>query len=251
MRSLLSLYTRGPYAQSFTATFLSLEEDGEEEVFDITVSDIHRFSANGVIVSNCGEEGLPDWGVCNLASLNLSAFVKNYEVDKPGEMDYEALAVHARIGVRFQDDVVDADQYVFPEIKQMQREGERRIGLGTLGLADALIKMHLRYGSEEVVPVIDKIYKTIRDVAYDESIAIAREKGPFPKINIKKHLEGHFISQLPEEIKSKMKKYGIRNSMLLQAAPTGTTSLLSAASSGIEPVYEFEYYHMGRLRSEE
>ncbi|OGH17996.1 MAG: ribonucleoside-diphosphate reductase, adenosylcobalamin-dependent [Candidatus Levybacteria bacterium RIFCSPHIGHO2_01_FULL_38_12] len=198
-------------------------------------------------VNPCGEEGLPAWGVCNLASLNLSAFVKGYEVDKPGEMDYEALAVHARIGVRFQDDVVDADQYVFPEIKQMQKEGERRIGLGTLGLADALIKMHLRYGSEEVVPVIDKIYKTIRDVAYDESIAIAREKGPFPKINIKKHLEGHFISQLPEEIKSKMKKYGIRNSMLLQAAPTGTTSLLSAASSGIEPVYEFEYYHMGRL----
>jgi ribonucleoside-diphosphate reductase alpha chain len=198
-------------------------------------------------VNPCGEEGLPAWGVCNLASLNLSAFVKGYEVDKPGEFDYESLAEHARIAVRFQDDVVDADQYIYPEIEKMQHQGERRIGLGTLGLADALIKMHLRYGSDEAIPVVDKIYKTIRDAAYDESVNIAKEKGAFPRIDVKKHLKGYFIKQLPEEVRKKMKKYGIRNSMLLQAAPTGTTSLLSAASSGVEPVYEFEYYHTGRL----
>ncbi len=198
-------------------------------------------------VNPCGEEGLPAWGVCNLASLNLSAFVKGYTVDKPGTFDYESLAEHARIPVRFQDDVVDADQYVYPEIREMQLNGERRIGLGTLGLADALIKLHLRYGSEEALPVVDKMYKTIRDAAYDESVNIAKEKGAFPKINIKKHLEGHFIKQLPEAIRKKMKKYGVRNSMLLQAAPTGTTSLLSGASSGVEPVYEFEYTHNGRL----
>lgn len=198
-------------------------------------------------VNPCGEEGLPNWGVCNLASLNLSTFVKDYSVDKPGWFDYESLAQHARIAVRFQDNVVDSDQYVYPEIEEMQKNGERRIGLGTLGLADALIKMHLRYGSEEALPVVDKIYKTIRDSAYDESVDIAREKGPFPKINIKKHLEGYFIKQLPLSIRKKMAKYGVRNSVLLQAAPTGTTSLLSGASSGIEPVYEFEYYHTGRL----
>lgn len=198
-------------------------------------------------VNPCGEEGLPAWGVCNLASLNLSAFVKGYDVDKKGVFDYEELDRHARIAVRFQDDVVDADHYVYPQIKKMQHEGERRIGLGTLGLADALIKLHLRYGSTDAAKVVDKIYKTIRDAAYDESVNLAREKGPFPKINIKKHLQGHFIQQLPEEIKKKLKKYGIRNSMLLQAAPTGTTSLLSGASSGVEPVYEFEYYHTGRL----
>ncbi len=198
-------------------------------------------------VNPCGEEGLPSWGVCNLASLNLSAFVKGYSVDKPGKFDYESLAEHARIAVRFQDDVVDADSYVYPEIREMQLNGERRIGLGTLGLADALIKLHLRYGSEEALPVVDKIYRTIRDSAYDESVNIAKEKGAFPKINIKKHLKGHFIKQLPEAIRKKMKKYGVRNSMLLQAAPTGTTSLLSGASSGVEPVYEFEYTHNGRL----
>ncbi len=205
-------------------------------------------------VNPCGEEGLPAWGVCNLASLNLSAFVKavpagrqGYSVDTAGEMDYDRLAEHARIAVRFQDNVVDADQYVYPEIEDMQLRGERRIGLGTLGLADALIKMHLRYGSEESLKVVDKIYQTIRDAAYDESVDIAKEKGPFPKIDIDKHLQGHFIKQLPETITKKLKKYGVRNSVLLQAAPTGTTSLLSAASSGIEPVYEFEFIRKSRL----
>ncbi len=112
LRTLLSLYRRGPYQESFTATFTALEKDGVEEVFDITVAGIHRFSANGLIVSNCGEEGLPSWGVCNLASLNLSAFVNGYEIDKPGTFDFEELEKHARIAVRFQDDVVDADQYI-------------------------------------------------------------------------------------------------------------------------------------------
>lgn len=74
-----------------------------------------------------------------------------------------------------------------------------------------------------------------------------KEKGAFPRIDKKKHLKGFFIKQLPKETKEKMAKWGIRNSMLLQAAPTGTTSLLSGASSGVEPVYEFEYYHSGRL----
>ncbi len=193
-------------------------------------------------VNPCGEEGLPNWGVCNLCSINLSALV-----NKKGEMDYQRLIDAAKIGVRFQDDVVDNDFYVFPDIREVQQHGERRIGLGTMGLGDALIKMRLRYGSPESLPVIDKIYKTIRDAAYEASIEIAAEKGSFPKINIKKHLEGYFIKQLPLALRKKMKKYGIRNSVILQQAPTGSTSLLSGISSGIEPVYEFEFIRRDRL----
>lgn len=193
-------------------------------------------------VNPCGEEGLPSWGVCNLCSINLAALVK-----ENGEMDYERLAEVAKIGIRFQDDVIDADFYVFDEIRKVQQKGERRVGLGTMGLGDALIKMKIRYGSQESLPVIDKIFKTIRDAAYEQSVDIAEEKGPFPKIQIKKHLEGYFVSQLPETIKKKLKKYGIRNSMLLQEAPTGSTSLLSGVSSGIEPVYEFEFIRRDRL----
>ena len=242
LRSLLATYVRGPYQKSFTATFDGLEEEGMEDVFDITVAEVHRFAANGLIVSNCGEEGLPNWGVCNLCSINLAVLV-----NENGEMDYKRLAEIAKVGVRFQDDIVDADFYVFDEIKKVQKEGERRIGLGTMGVGDALIKMKLRYGSAESLPVVDKIYRTIRDAAYEASVEIAQEKGPFPKINIEKHLEGYFIKQLPESILKKMKKHGVRNSVVLQQAPTGTTSLLAGVSSGIEPVYEFEFIRKSRL----
>ena len=193
-------------------------------------------------VNPCGEEGLPNWGVCNLCSINLSALV-----NEKGEMDYKRLAEVAKIGVRFQDNVIDADFYVFDEIKKVQMEGERRIGLGTMGLGDALIKMKLRYGSKESLPVVDKIYSTIRDAGYEASANLAEEKGAFPKIDIKKHLDGYFIKQLPEDIRKKIKKNGVRNSVLLQQAPTGTTSLLAGVSSGIEPVYEFEFLRRSRL----
>ncbi|RJQ38389.1 adenosylcobalamin-dependent ribonucleoside-diphosphate reductase [Candidatus Microgenomates bacterium] len=198
-------------------------------------------------VNPCGEEGLPAWGVCNLGSLNLSAFVKGNTVDKPGQIDYESLAEHAKIAVRFQDDVVDCDKYIFEEIKKMQLLGERRIGLGTMGLGDALIKMHLRYGSKESLEVIEKIFKTIRDAAFEASVEIAKEKGAFPKFNAQKYLQGYFIKKLPEKTRLKMKKYGVRNSLILQEAPTGSTSLLSGVSSGIEPIYEFEFIRRDRL----
>lgn len=193
-------------------------------------------------VNPCGEEGLPNWGVCNLCSINLASLV-----NEKGEMDYDELARIAKIGVRFQDDVIDGDFYVFDEIRKVQMEGERRIGLGTMGLGDALIKMKLRYGSAESLPVIDKIYRTIRDAAYESSIEVAAEKGAFPKIDIKKHMEGYFVKQLPEPVLKKLKKHGIRNSVILQQAPTGSTSLLSGVSSGIEPVYEFEFIRRDRL----
>lgn len=193
-------------------------------------------------VNPCGEEGLPNWGVCNLCSINVAALV-----DEHGKMNYEELARIAKIGVRFQDNVIDADLYIFEEIRQVQQKGERRIGLGTMGIGDALIKMKLRYGSKESLDEIDKIYRIIRDAAYEASIDIAKEKGPFPKINKKKHVEGYFTKQLPEVLRKKMKKYGVRNSVILQQAPTGTTSLLAGVSSGIEPVYEFEFTRTSRL----
>lgn len=193
-------------------------------------------------VNPCGEEGLPNWGVCNLCSINVAALV-----DSDGKMDYEELARIAKIGVRFQDNVIDADFYVFDEIRKVQQKGERRIGLGTMGIGDALIKMKLRYGSAESLVEIDKIYKIIRDAAYEASVDIAREKGPFPKIQKAKHVEGYFIKQLPEQVRKKMRKYGVRNSVILQQAPTGTTSLLAGVSSGIEPVYEFEFMRKSRL----
>lgn len=189
-----------------------------------------------IIATNpCGEQGLGPWGVCNLGHINLSPFVKN------GKMDYEDLKDHVKIATRFLDSVIEANYYFSDENKKAQQGGVRRTGLGTLGLADSLIKMGIRYGSEESLEVIEKIYKTIRDVAYETSSDLAVEKGAFLKFDKVKYLKGKFIETLPEYLKKKIAKQGIRNGIILTQAPTGTISLLAGVSSGIEPVYEFTY----------
>ncbi len=198
-------------------------------------------------VNPCGEEGLPPWGVCNLGSINLSAFVEGSDIDKKGVFDFKTLKKVVRTAVRFQDDVVEMDPYVFEGIRKTQYEGERRIGLGTMGLGDTLIKLHMRYGSPASLKFIDKVYKLIRDEAYRASVEVAREKGSFGKFDKELFPKGKFIQALPEDIQKTIKEFGIRNSVILMQAPTGTTSLLSNTTSGIEPVFEFEFVRKDRL----
>src|SRR5579859_3604961 len=183
-------------------------------------------------VNPCGEQGLPAFGVCNLGAINLSAFVQK------GRMDWERLAEVSRVAMRFLDNVVDANEYFIDENREAQL-GTRRTGLGTMGLADALIKMKIAYGSEESLPIIERIYATIRDASYDASADNAAEKGSFPHFERDKYMQGKFIKRLPKNIQDKIKKQGVRNAVVLTQAPTGTTSLLSGVSSGIEPVYDF------------
>ncbi|GAC1453854.1 MAG: hypothetical protein PVSMB2_01670 [Ktedonobacteraceae bacterium] len=183
-------------------------------------------------VNPCGEQGLPPYGVCNLGALNLSAFVQN------GQMDWVHLAEMSKVAMRFLDNVVDANEYFIKENEEAQM-GTRRTGLGTMGLADALIKMKVAYGSDESLPIIERIYATIRDASYEASSDNAAEKGVFPMFDRDKYMQGRFIQHLPQQIQAKIKKQGIRNAVLLTQAPTGTTSLLAGVSSGIEPVYDF------------
>ena len=140
--------------------------------------------------------------------------------------------------MRFLDNVVDATEYFFEENARAQLS-TRRTGLGTMGLADALIKLHVPYGSDESVPVVERIYRTIRDAAYEASADLAAEKGPFPMFDREKYLQGRFIKRLPDAVKEKIGAHGTRNAVLLTQAPTGTTSLLAGVSSGIEPVFDF------------
>ena len=183
-------------------------------------------------VNPCGEQGLPPYGVCNLGAINLSAFVEN------GQMDYERLAEMSKVAMRFLDNVVDANEY-FIEENRVAQLGTRRTGLGTMGLADALIKMGVAYGSAESIPVIERIYTAIRDAAYEASADNAAEKGAFSHFERDKYMQGAFIKRLPKAIQEKIRKQGIRNAVLLTQAPTGTTSLFAGVSSGIEPVYDF------------
>ena len=183
-------------------------------------------------VNPCGEQGLPPFGVCNLGALNLSAFVHD------GQMNWEYLAEMSKVAMRFLDNVVDANEYFIKENEEAQM-GTRRTGLGTMGLADALIKMKVAYGSDESLPIIERIYATIRDASYDASSDNAAEKGAFPMFDRDKYMQGRFIQRLPKQVQEKIKRQGIRNAVLLTQAPTGTTSLLAGVSSGIEPVYDF------------
>lgn len=189
----------------------------------------------------CGEQPLGEWAVCNLGAMNLSAFVK-----EDGSFDYDDLDYKVRVAMRFMDNVVDANYYFWKE-NEIKAKEIRRTGIGTMGLGDALIKMKLRYGSEEAQPVIEKIYKTIRDASYDTSSDLAKEKGSFPKFDDVKYLQGHFIQSLPTNIKTKIKTQGIRNAVILTQAPTGTTSLLAGVSSGIEPVFDFKFTRKDRI----
>jgi ribonucleoside-diphosphate reductase alpha chain len=193
-------------------------------------------------VNPCGEEGLPAYGVCNLGSINLVPFGR-----EDGSFDYQSLEKHVRVAVRFLDNVIDSDIYIFEGIKKTQLEGERRIGLGTMGLGDALIKMKIRYGSNESLKIIDKIYKLIRDTAYDTSSDLAKEKGAFPKFDPQKYTSGYFVRKLPVRELKKVKNNGVRNSVILMQAPTGSTSLMAGVTSGIEPVYEFSFIRRDRL----
>lgn len=193
-----------------------------------------------VATNPCGEQPLGAWAVCNLGAMNLSAYVKGYEPGKAGEFDYEGFGQDVRVAIRMLDNVIDQTYYFFPENEKCAKD-IRRTGLGIMGIGDALIKMHLRYGSDEAMPTIEKIFQTLRDNAYIASADLAVEKGSFPKFDKKKYLRGYHIKELPKKIREKIETQGIRNAVLLTIAPTGTTSLVAGVTSGIEPVYEFTF----------
>jgi len=193
-----------------------------------------------ICVNVCGEQGLPAWGVCNLGALNLTAFVEE------GKFDYDSLAKTAKIAVRFLDNIIDAENYLYPEMEKTQKQ-ERRVGLGTMGLGDTLIKLKIRYGNESSLAIIEKIYQTIRDAGYEASTELSKEKSSFTKFDKEKYLKGNFIKTLPKSTQEKIKKHGIRNAALLTQAPTGKTSLIANVTSGIEPVFALSYKQKDRL----
>lgn len=188
----------------------------------------------------CAEQVLPEWGVCNLGSLNLNALSDNY-----GNIDLHLLTHTIKVAVRLLDNVIDLSPYPYPEIERRQKQ-TRRIGLGTMGLADLLLKQKLRYGSSESLVFIDQLYRRIANEAYKASAELARERGPAPAYD-PAMLERPFLQKLDKETLALVGQNGLRNCVLLSAPPTGTTSIVAGASSGIEPIFAFEYERHDRL----
>lgn len=206
-----------------------------------------------VVATNpCGEQPLAPYSVCNLAAINLA----NMADKKNKTVDFEKLKETVRVGVRMQDNVIDATPY-FLEENRRQALGERRIGLGVMGLHDLLIYCETVYGSEEGNKLIDKIFETIATTAYRTSIELAKEKGSFPFLVgeteeetlelRKKFINTGYMKRMPEDIRQDILKYGIRNSHLLTVAPTGSTGTMVGVSTGLEPYFSFSYYRSGRL----
>lgn len=194
-----------------------------------------------VSTPQCGEQPLGPHAACLLGSFNLTKYLaKPRSSAQYYEFDYGAFARDIPVVVRAMDNVIDRTIYPLYE-QEEEHKATRRMGLGVTGLANTLEAMGYPYGSPEFLLEQGKILTILRDVAYSSSVALAHEKGPFPRFS-QDYVEGRFIQTLPHDIQEAIAKYGIRNSHLLSIAPTGTISLSAGnVSSGIEPVYEYTY----------
>lgn len=206
-----------------------------------------------VVATNpCGEQPLAPYSVCNLAAVNLAEMA-----DKQTKtVNYEKLIRTVEVGVRMQDNVIEATPYFLDENKT-QALGERRVGLGVMGLHDLLIYCETEYGSEAGNKLVDKVFETIATTAYRTSVELAKEKGSFPFLQGNSQADTNrlrdafihtgFLKKMPEDIRNSILEYGIRNSHLLTVAPTGSTGTMVGVSTGLEPYFSFSYYRSGRL----
>ena len=189
-----------------------------------------------VATNPCGEQPLPPYGACLLGSFNLTKYI--VEHDGKYVFNMNMLKEDIPYVVRAMDNVVDRATYPLPQ-QEKQAKDTRRMGLGVTGVANAIEALGFDFGSDEFIRVLEEIMSTIRDVCYETSIELAKEKGAFPLFK-KDYLTSEFAMTLPTKIRTKIAKYGIRNSHLLSVAPTGTISLSADnVSSGIEPVFSY------------
>ncbi|WP_085496800.1 adenosylcobalamin-dependent ribonucleoside-diphosphate reductase [Paenibacillus aquistagni] len=205
---------------------------------------------NPIICTNpCGEQGLPAWGVCNLSAINLSKF---YDEDKH-DVAWDELGKVTRYSVRFLDNVIDKTPYHFEKNKENQQT-ERRVGLGSMGLAELMIKLGIRYGSPESLEFLDKLYGFIARESYLASSEIAGEKGSFKAFDAEKYLMSGFMKNMVDrypEVGESIREHGMRNVTVITQAPTGSTGTMVGTSTGIEPYFAFKYFRQSRLGFDE
>jgi ribonucleoside-diphosphate reductase alpha chain len=188
----------------------------------------------------CGEQPLPPYGACLLGSINLARLVSNPFGDA-AELDEAELGKLVTTAVRMMDNVVDVSKFPLPE-QAAEARAKRRIGLGVTGLADALLMLKLRYGSDEAAEQTGRWLHAISRAAYLASVDLAREKGAFPLFDADAYLASGAMMQMDDDVRSAIREHGIRNALLTSIAPTGTISLYAGnVSSGIEPVFAYAY----------
>lgn len=192
----------------------------------------------------CGEEPLYPYESCNLGSLNLRAFVKERGGKK--QIDWKGLEKATRTATRFLDNVIDMNRYPIPEIERITLE-TRRIGLGFMGLADALYALGVAYNSEEGFSLMSRIAQFVSYHSLSESVNLAGERGAFPLFEKSGYAHGDIpLSGYHEQsewildwraLSHSIEKKGVRNSHTMTVAPTGSISMIAEVSSGLEPQY--------------
>ncbi|MFT7058213.1 MAG: ribonucleoside-diphosphate reductase alpha chain [Pseudorhodobacter sp.] len=188
----------------------------------------------------CGEQPLPPYGACLLGSINLATLVTD-PFEDAAKLDPEALDKLVQMAVRMMDNVVDASRFPLPA-QEAEAKAKRRIGLGVTGLADALLMLGQRYGSEKAAAQTEAWMKAIARAAYLASVELAKEKGAFPLFDAEKFLASGNMMAMDADVRDAIRTYGIRNALLTSIAPTGTISLYAGnVSSGIEPVFAYAY----------
>ncbi|WP_299784675.1 adenosylcobalamin-dependent ribonucleoside-diphosphate reductase [uncultured Marivita sp.] len=188
----------------------------------------------------CGEQPLPPYGACLLGSINMARLVTDPFGDAAA-LDVDALNELVATAVRMMDNVVDASRFPL-EAQRAEAQAKRRIGLGVTGLADALLMLGLRYGSDEAAAQTEAWLHAIARAAYLASVDLAKEKGPFPLFDADKYLASGTMQLMDDDVRDAIREHGIRNALLTSIAPTGTISLYAGnVSSGIEPVFAYAY----------
>lgn len=246
-----------------TCTITSRDIISNEPVYSITVDNkSHTYWTGGLNVSNCGEIPLCPYDSCRLIALNLFSYVVN-PFTTEAYFDYSLFADHAQKAARIMDDIIDLEiEKIDAILAKIESDPEsedikstevalwtkiknkailgRRAGIGITAEGDALAALGLTYGSNEAIVAATNIHKTLAVCCYKASVNLAKERGSFPMYNSKKEEHNPMIQRIKDEdpnLYDEMLTYGRRNIAMLTIAPTGTTSLMSQTTSGIEPVF--------------
>lgn len=262
-------------AANFNHRVLRVREVGQETVYNGTVDEVHNFYFGGweerkegkprwVMLNNrqCGELPLSEYDSCRLISQYLPGYVQGRLYSGEASLDLDYLQKATWIAMRLSDDLVDIEIEKLQEIRALadtederelfdrfiqSAEQGRRTGLGTHGLGDMLLRLGIRYDSEEALETVDRVYREIKYTAYEASIALAQERGAFPLFDWETEKSCAFWADFHGDerghrILEQMQKYGRRNGAILTNAPTGSVSILTFnCSSGIEPIYQNSY----------
>ena len=190
----------------------------------------------------CGEQPLLPFESCNLGSINLSHMVTD-----DGQIDWEKLERTVKLAVRFLDDVITVNKLPLPQIEEATLR-TRKIGLGVMGFADMLIKLGIPYDSEEALNIAERIMEAIAYWSKEESVELAKQRGPFPAFEGSIYPQGKLPFPAPISssfdwagLVERIKKYGIRNAATTTIAPTGSISIIAGCSSGIEPLFALAF----------